>query len=156
MKKQAIMVAMIAAIIVSFVVLPVLIRERVVSEDTPYLYFPTLKANEKQGTFIITISKPGEKNKYVYFSEARELLKHEGIAPIEIKDTQELVGKEMTDIITLYGEPHTDIGSGFYIPAYITENAYLIAVHLDNNGVVSDVLEEDLIKEQKAGILEDD
>ena len=142
MKKRIV----ILVIIILLIVLAVSILERAVLADTSYLNFPTMIASKEWGVYIITISKSGEKSKYVHFSESREILKIKGIVPVEIESTQELLGMEMTDIITQYGDPHTDIGSGFCIPAYITKNAYLVAIHLDDNGIVSYVFKEDLIK----------
>ena len=42
------------------------------------------------------------------------------------------------------GQPHVDIGSGFYIPAYITEDAYLICFELENDNIF-EVIKRDLL-----------
>ena len=42
------------------------------------------------------------------------------------------------------GEAHADIESGFYIPAYITEDGYLICFELEDN-VVCEMIKRDLL-----------
>lgn len=41
------------------------------------------------------------------------------------------------------GQPHVDVGSGFYIPAYITEDANLVCFELENE-IVIEVIQRDL------------
>ena len=40
---------------------------------------------------------------------------------------------ELTEEI---GQPHVDVGSGFYIPAYVTEDANLVCFELENELVI--------------------
>lgn len=41
------------------------------------------------------------------------------------------------------GQPHVDVGSGFYIPAYVTEDANLVCFELENE-IVIEVIQRDL------------
>ena len=43
-----------------------------------------------------------------------------------------------------FGEVHADVGSGLYIPAYITENGYLVCLEVEND-IVYDVIKRDLL-----------
>ena len=47
---------------------------------------------------------------------------------------------ELTEEI---GQPHVDVGSGFYIPAYVTEAANLVCFELENELVI-EVIQLDL------------
>lgn len=47
---------------------------------------------------------------------------------------------ELTEEI---GQPHVDVGSGFYIPAYVTEDANLVCFELENE-IVIEVIQRDL------------
>ncbi len=47
---------------------------------------------------------------------------------------------ELTEEI---GQPHVDVGSGFYIPAYVTEDANLVCFELENELVI-EVIQLDL------------
>lgn len=47
---------------------------------------------------------------------------------------------ELTEEI---GQPHVDVGSGFYIPAYVTEDANLVCLELENELVI-EVIQLDL------------
>ena len=49
---------------------------------------------------------------------------------------------ELTEEI---GQPHVDVGSGFYIPAYVTEDANLVCFELENELVI-EVIQLDLFK----------
>ena len=63
---------------------------------------------------------------------------------VQIDDPASLIGQSLTDITAQYGPPHTDIGSGFYIPAYITEDAQLIALHEDGENNIFMIIVLDL------------
>lgn len=47
---------------------------------------------------------------------------------------------ELTEEI---GQPHVDVGSDFYIPAYVTEDANLVCFELENE-IVIEVIQLDL------------
>lgn len=42
------------------------------------------------------------------------------------------------------GEIHADVGSGFYIPAYITEDGFLVCFDLEND-IVYEVIKRDIL-----------
>lgn len=115
----------------------------------PYLWYPSLSARDEQGVYIITVSKYGNRDKFVHFSDEREILKTNGITPLDIEDPQAFVGMEWSDIIAQYGQPHADVGSGFSIPSYITNNAVLITFDFDDNDIVTEVFTEDLMPQEQ-------
>ena len=124
----------------------VLVVQKENKESTvPYLYLATLTGQKEQDKYVIKVSQVGEKEKYVYFSGEREILKTKRVHPLKAEDIQIHVGKRSTDVLAQYGEPHADIGSGFYIPAYITEDAYLISIQVDSDGIISRVAKYDLL-----------
>lgn len=112
----------------------------------PYQYLGTLTAEKAQNKYIIKISQAGEKEKYVYFSDEREILKTKRVEPLKEENIQIHVGMKFADVTVQYGEPHADIGSGFYIPAYVTEDAYLISIQVNSDGIISRVAKKDLLQ----------
>ena len=45
------------------------------------------------------------------------------------------IGMNISQIEEIFGDPHTDIGSGFYIPTYVTTDAFLVSFSLNNDKV---------------------
>lgn len=59
----------------------------------------------------------------VSFSDDFELLDAEGLEPIEpLSQMEEWLGKTEEEFIALYGPYHCQLGSGIYMPAYISKN----------------------------------
>lgn len=136
-------VTVICAIVL--VVIIILLAQQMKSITTvPYLYYGSLSAKQMTRKYVITVSTMDRRNKAVHFSDEREVLKTKGIEPLKTEDWQNLVGRRMQDIVEQYGEPHADVGSGFYIPSYITEDAYLVLICLDEENV-SEIIIEDLL-----------
>ena len=63
---------------------------------------------------------------------------------MENEDINQYLDKSLNELKENFGEVHADIGSGFYIPAYITENGYLICLEVEND-IVYDVIKRDLL-----------
>lgn len=144
MKWKSILIISVVTIILT---LFLVVRVQNNVPTAPYLFLNTLTAEKKQDRYIIRISQVGEEEKYVIFSEAREVLKTKGVTllnPLTMEDIQTYMGMNFTDVIGQYSKPHTNIGSGFSIPAYITNDAYLISFQVDHNGVVVGVAKKDL------------
>ena len=119
------------------------VQDKVVVE--PYLEHIGLQARLENGIYIISLSHPDDKAKYIHFSVARKVIGNKNVSPITLEDPSDLVGCFLEDIILKYGEPHADIGSGFYIPSYITDAAFLVSFRLDDANCVSNVYVEDLL-----------
>ena len=62
----------------------------------------------------------------------------------EDEDIGQFLNMDVGKLKEKLGQPHADIGSGFYIPAYVTEDAHLICFEIEND-VVFEVVERDLI-----------
>ena len=142
MKRIIVIAAVILVLIMAIAITALLTKS---PPTPPYLWYASLSAREEQGVYIITVSKYGERDKFVHFSGEREILKTNGITPLDIEDPQDFVGMEWSDIIAQYGQSHADVGSGFSIPSYITNNAFLITFDFDDNNIVTEVFTEDLI-----------
>ena len=82
----------------------------------------------------------------VEFSPERECIRTRRIDLIQVEDIKQLAKPNFEQVIEILGQPHGEIGGGFYIPAYLTEDAYLICFHVnDKNGVVSSVYKRDVL-----------
>lgn len=62
-------------------------------------------------------------------------MKDGGITLLKDTDLDKFLNTDFKELTDAIGEPHADIGSGFYIPAYITNDAHLVVVELTNNMV---------------------
>lgn len=67
---------------------------------------------------------------------------------IQCEDINQFLGMDTAELKEKYGQPHVDVGSGFYIPAYITDDAYLICLELEDD-IVFEVIEHDLLTNEK-------
>lgn len=82
------------------------------------------------------------------FSSERRCRESQGIDLIDDNESiEKYLNKPFEEIRQQLGAPHADVGSGFYIPAYLTENAYLICFVLESD-VVCEVFKRDLIKNE--------
>lgn len=123
MKRVAILIVSVAALLL-LIVFVVLTQNK--TSTVPYLHLPTLTAQKEQDRYFVRISQSGEKEKTISFSEDRKVLKAKGVEPLNGKNIQIFAGMDLTEVVARYGNPHADIGSGFSIPAYITDDAYLL------------------------------
>lgn len=148
MKRTLIVLASLLLVVLAILISLLFLK----TSSVPYLWYASLQAREERGVYIITVSDVGVAKKTVHFSSCGEVLKTKGIKLLNIEDPQDFVGMEWSDIVAQYGEPHADVGSGFYIPSYITENAFLITFQLDDDDVVREVYIEDLIPGRETNI----
>ncbi len=65
----------------------------------------------------------------VRFSLDREVIEAEGITPIHVERTLWGIWS-YEDFIARYGEPHGDVGSGVFWPAWITDDGYMLTMWL--------------------------
>lgn len=103
----------------------------------PYFSINTLYAYKVDDLYVITIFNNGCLDKMVEFSPNRECIRMQKVKPINYNNINSLLNLNFQQLKDLLGEPHTDIGSGFYIPAYITNDAYLIYFSLEDMSVRS-------------------
>ena len=113
-------------------------------EYVPYISMGTLSGYENKNNYWIVINNGDNIEKLVVFSPERKNLQTQNLNLIECEDINKLLGMSIAQLEEIYGSPHADIGSGFYIPAYLTKDAYLICLGLENN-VVFNVIKRDLL-----------
>ena len=58
-------------------------------------------------------------------------------------DISQFLNVDFNELTEEIGQPHVDVGSGFYIPAYVTEDANLVCFELKNE-IVIEVIQRDL------------
>lgn len=104
--------------------------------NTPIEYLNTLVVYKVDDTYYVIIKDYSEKiQNIVEFSSDRQCLKDGGITLIKDTDLDKFLNTDFKELTDAIGEPHADIGSGFYTPVYITNDAHLVVVELTNNMV---------------------
>lgn len=110
----------------------------------PFLHLCALSVYKQEDQYLITVYEDGAIRKTCTFTPERVCTDVQGMTLIEDQPVERFVGVDINTVQTLLGKPHADIGSGFYIPAYITEDAYLIYFQFEGNEVFG-VFKEDLL-----------
>lgn len=101
-----------------------------------------LSVYEKNGNYIYDITRGGE----VEFSPDRKVVRTVLVEPIKCDNYEDLVNRSLGEIMSMFGEPHIVMGSGFYIPLYITEDAYILCLYLTSiysDGIIEGVVLQD-------------
>ena len=83
-----------------------------------------------------------DRQKLAEFSPDRTCLRTQGLRLIEINDICQLLNVSVDSLTEKLGQPHADIGSGFSVPAYITDDAELLCFELENDSVVEIILRD--------------
>lgn len=81
--------------------------------------------------------------KEVEFSPDRVVVRAVLVEPIKCDNYQELLNCSLDDVKSVFGEPHFDEGSGFYIPSYITEDAHILSLYPNDDGIIEGVFLND-------------
>lgn len=95
--------------------------------------------------YTIVVEKDEVAKKIVEFSSDRKCLGTGGLTLVTNTDFNRYIGKNLNEIIGELGEVHADVGSGFYVPSYITVDGYLICFEIEND-TVYEVIKRDLLK----------
>lgn len=118
------------------------IKEIVVEESRRNVYTINAVSDFKNDNdFKIVINDATERQQEVNFDLNRNCVKTTGIKAIKWNndispgDSFDLVKKK-------YGKDYFDIGSGFFIPTYITDEAYFVSFQLENNVVVNTIIRD--------------
>lgn len=82
--------------------------------------------------------------KTVSFTNDREAIDTVDIELQDIDDLSMFLGMNINEVKQQLGEVHVDIGSGFYIPSYVTSDAYLVSFRLEEDGVIDYVIKRDI------------
>ena len=117
---------------------------KISSQYTPYITINALSAYKINDSYLITINDGNIINKLVEFSVERQCHRVQGFDLIKNGDINQFVNMNFNELKEKIGQPQVDIGSGFYIPAYITEDAYLICFELENDNIF-EVIKRDLL-----------
>lgn len=114
------------------------------NKHIPYISMNALNVYKNNDNYCIVIEEEGVSQKLVEFSAERQSCKVQGLSLIKNQDINKYLNMNICKIKEELGRPHVDIGSGFYIPAYITDDAYLIYFGLEND-IVFEVSKCDLL-----------
>lgn len=117
------------------------------NQQTPFIFLNSLSVFRTNDTYTIVAEKNGVVQKIVKFSSDRKCRAFHGLVLVKNEDINQYLGKNLNELKEKLGEIHADIGSGFYIPAYITENGYLICFEVENN-IVYSVTKRDLLTDE--------
>lgn len=114
------------------------------NENTPYISLNSLNAYERSSNYVIVISTEGVAEKLVEFSSERQSIRVQGLDLVKSQEINKYLNMDINKLKKELGQPHVDVGSGFYIPAYITNDAYLICFELEDD-IVFEVIKRDLL-----------
>lgn len=103
-----------------------------VSQNGQPLYnlYP-IKTYLDNDNYSVVIFEDAKIVKGVEFSADRQAVDAIGIELVTISDMQNYLGKNLTDVENEFGSYHTDIGSGHFMPSYITADGYLICFTIE-------------------------
>ena len=94
-------------------------------------------AFENNGHYIAVVCKGMRITGVLDYSSSGELLSSSGIIPIEIANVADLVGASSKSVTDQYGDFQFDLGSGRYIPAYITTEGVVLYFSIEEDTVLS-------------------
>lgn len=114
------------------------------NQYTPYITINALSVYEISGNYLITIDDGNFIQKLAEFSPDRKCHRIQGFDLIKDGEINQLLNINFSELTEKIGQPHVDIGSGFYIPSYVTEDAHLICFQLENEIVIG-VIRRDLL-----------
>ena len=80
-----------------------------------------------EDAYCVIVFTNGKPMKCVEFSEARQLTRTIDLEPVTIFDLQYFCGMRLSQIENELGPYHMDIGSGYFMPSYITCDGYLVS-----------------------------
>lgn len=114
------------------------------NQYTPYITINALSVYEINKNYLLTIDDGGVVQKLVEFSPDRKCHRMQGIELIKNDDINQFLNINFNQLTEKIGQPHVDVGSGFYIPAYVTEDANLICFEIEKQ-IVIEVIKRDLL-----------
>lgn len=114
------------------------------SQHAPYISINTLSAYKINENYFVTVDDGDTIQRLAEFSSDRKCRRIQGFALIKNDDIHQFLSIDFNKLTEELGQPHADVGSGLYIPAYITENAELICFVLENE-IVVEVIRRDLL-----------
>lgn len=115
-----------------------------VNKNDKYISLNSLSVFKTDNIYTVIIEQKGIVQKIVKFSYDRKSHNVQGLTLVKNKDINRYMNMSLNELKEILGEVHTDIGSGFYIPTYITEDGYLICFYLENETVIG-VIKRDIL-----------
>lgn len=95
---------------------------------------------------FVQLKDRGVVEKRIVFSEQRKVIDSGGydlIKNVSVGELSQYIDLPFENVEECFANAHLDIGSGFYIPSYITEDGYIISFHTDED-IVVDISKSDL------------
>ena len=114
------------------------------NQQAPIISLSTLSVFQTNDMYTVVIRENGESKKTVEFSSDRECLSVQGVVLVKNEELNQHLGKKLNELENHFGEIHADVGSGFYIPSYITEDGYLISFIVEDDIAVA-IYKRDLL-----------
>ena len=87
--------------------------------------------------YVVTVEENGIVAKLAEFNQDHFCKRTEGITPIKDESFTVFLNQNFDVLTEKLGQPHTDVGSGFLIPSYITETAKLVSFTLEDTLITS-------------------
>lgn len=114
------------------------------NQQQPFIFLNSLSVFQTNNTYTVVVEENGVVQKKVEFSSDRKCCTVQGLILVKDGDINQYLNQSLNELNEKLGEAHADIGSGFYIPAYITENGYLIYFNVEND-TVFEVVKRDIL-----------
>ena len=104
-------------------------------ENSEFVYESApIAVYRKDGLYVVTVEDTQKALKGIMFSPDRQVIRTYGIEPVEISDISPYLEKTWEELENDYGTFHMDIGSGLYLPSYITTEGYLVTFSFNRSG----------------------
>ena len=117
------------------------------NQHTLFIFLNSLSVFQTNNTYTIVVEENGVAQKIVEFSSDRKCRTVQGLVLMKNEDISQYLDRSLNELKEKFGEVHADIGSGFYVPAYITEDGYLIYFEVEND-IVYEVVKRDLLTDE--------
>ena len=133
MKRVIILLALLVAVLLSACGGNGALEEftRVSNEGGPVYNDFFLQVYFREGIYTVTIQENDVVVKGAQYSEDRNAVQTSGLKLIRAEDISRYLGKSLVEAELTLGRHHVDIGSGMYMPAYLTCDGYLIVFSVD-------------------------
>ena len=113
-------------------------------KHSAYIVINALSVYKIRENFVITIDDGATIKKLVEFSYDRKCIRAQEVDLLETGDINQFISIRFDALTEKIGQPHVDIGSGFYIPSYITNDAHLVCFEIENE-IVVEIIKRDLL-----------
>lgn len=114
------------------------------TQQAPILSLSTLSVFQTDDLYTVVIEKNEADKIVVEFTADRECHSVQSLDLVKYGELNQYLGKNLNELEAQFGKVHTDVGSGFYIPSYITEDGYLLSFVVEDD-IAAAVLRRDLL-----------